>query len=188
MAILLVGLGNPGKSYDNTRHNLGFALIDLLADRWGISLKKERKMQGELGVGAYGNHKVLLLKPTTYMNLSGESVRKVCDYYKTAEFVVIVDDVHLPFGKLRLLEKGGTGGHNGLKNIELHMGTKEYKRLRIGVGGPDTADLSNHVLGKFTAGEREKLTAILMRGVESIEQWLDTDMATAMKQANTEIQ
>ena len=184
--ILIVGLGNPGKQYEKTRHNLGFHLLDALAVRWGLSFKKESKFQGEIASGVFAQQKIYLLKPDTYMNLSGHSVRKVVDYFDINEVLVVCDDADLPFGNLRLLEKGGTGGHNGLKSIKETLGTDQYKRLRIGVGSGGENDLSDHVLGKFQKKECSELPEIFDRGVIAIEEWLQVGINEAMKLANSE--
>ena len=156
---MIAGLGNPTKEYDRTRHNVGFAVIDELADRYGIDVS-ERKHRALCGRGAIEGQKVLLLKPQTYMNLSGESVREAVEYYKVdpeRELLVIYDDISLDPGKLRIRKKGSAGGHNGMKNIILHLGTQVFPRIRIGVGQkPEGYDLADYVLGHFS-GEEEVL-------------------------------
>ena len=182
--VLIVGLGNPGKSYRLTRHNVGFLLVDRLAERWNVSMKK--KFASEIGSCQVSGKKVFLQKPETYMNDSGRAVEAASSYFGEEEILAICDDVALPFGSLRLLEKGGHGGHNGLRDIETCLGTKEYKRLRIGVGAPGGMVLADYVLSSFSKKEQEELEAILDRAVEGIESFLDRGIEEAMKQVNTE--
>ena len=132
---LIVGLGNPGKQYENTRHNVGFEVIDVMCQRHGITLKLDKNFDGYIGSYQNDNEKILVLKPTTFMNLSGQSVIKVASYFKVPidDIIVIVDDINLDLGVLRLREKGSAGGHNGLKSIISHLGTNEFKRLRVGI-------------------------------------------------------
>jgi PTH1 family peptidyl-tRNA hydrolase len=153
---IIAGLGNPTKEYENTRHNIGFMAIDYLADKYGISLL-ECKHKALLGKGIINGNKVILVKPLTYMNLSGEAIRSVIDYYKideTEELVVIYDDISLDVGQLRIRKKGSAGGHNGIKNIIAHLGHDTFKRIKIGVGEkPKGYDLVDYVLGHFTSDE-----------------------------------
>ena len=158
---LIVGLGNPGKEYENTRHNIGFDAIDSIANKYNIEVSK-LKFKGVYGDGFIGGEKVILLKPTTYMNLSGESVREVLDFYKLTEedILVIYDDISLEVGRLRIREKGSAGGHNGIKSIIAHLGTDIFSRIKIGVGQPK-GNLVNHVLGKFPSEDRICLNEVL---------------------------
>lgn len=151
----IIGLGNPDKKYDKTRHNVGFDVIDELAGQMGVEVKT-RRHKALCGIGAIGSEKVVLVKPQTYMNLSGESVRAVADFYKLNpenDIIVISDDISLPTGKIRIRSKGSAGGHNGLKSIIAHAGTDKFKRIKVGVGAND-GDLVKHVLGKFPKEER----------------------------------
>ena len=150
---LIVGLGNPGREYENTRHNIGFAAIDIIAEKYNIDVNRT-KFKGEYGEGFINGNKVILLKPYTFMNLSGESVREAIDFYKLTEeeVLIIYDDISLEVGRLRIREKGSAGGHNGIKSIINHMGTDVFTRIKIGVGAPK-GDLVNHVLGKFSQEE-----------------------------------
>ena len=157
---IIVGLGNPGNKYDGTRHNVGFKVIDELADRYKID-RPVHFGKSMIGKGVIGGQKVILVKPLTYMNLSGEAVREICSFYKVDHhdhLLVISDDVDLPVGHLRIRKKGSAGGHNGLKNIIQHMGDDEFTRIRIGVGGKPApgADLANHVLGHFAGEDKAK--------------------------------
>jgi PTH1 family peptidyl-tRNA hydrolase len=153
---IIAGLGNPTKEYENTRHNIGFMAVDYLADKYGISLL-ECKHKALMGKGVINGNKVVLVKPLTYMNLSGEAIRSVIDYYKvdeTEELIVIYDDISLDVGQLRIRKKGSAGGHNGIKNIIAHLGHDTFKRIKIGVGEkPKGYDLVDYVLGHFTADE-----------------------------------
>ena len=155
--IVIAGLGNPGKKYALTRHNCGFEAVDILSDRYRIPVGTE-KFRALCGSGIMEGQKVLLLKPQTYMNLSGEAVRAACDFYRidpAAELIVICDDVNMPAGSLRIRAKGSAGGHNGLKNIIAHLGTQEFIRIRIGAGEkPEGFDLADYVLGRFPLSQQ----------------------------------
>lgn len=153
---LIAGLGNPTKEYDKTRHNVGFSVIDVLADKYGIDVS-ERKHRAYCGKGVIEGQKVLLVKPQTFMNLSGESLRAVVDYYKIPpeEIIVIYDDISLEPGQLRIRLKGSAGGHNGIKNIIAQLGTQEFPRIKVGVGAkPPRMDLADYVLSRFSKGEQ----------------------------------
>ena len=154
---IIAGLGNPDRQYEGTRHNVGFDVIDRLADKYNIAVdvKKHRAL---LGKGVIEGQKVILAKPQTYMNLSGESIRSLVDYYKIDgehELLVIYDDINLEVGQLRIREKGSAGGHNGIKNIIAHLGTQVFPRIRVGVGEkPSRYDLADYVLGHFSKAEK----------------------------------
>lgn len=153
---IIVGLGNPSKEYEKTRHNAGFEVIDMLADRMNV-LVNEKKHKALCAKGAIGGEKVVLAKPQTFMNLSGESVRAIADFYKveTNHIIIIYDDVSLEPGQLRIRLKGSAGGHNGIKSIISHLGTQEFPRIKVGVGGkPRGMDLADYVLGRYSKGER----------------------------------
>ena len=154
---LIVGLGNPTLQYEGTRHNVGFDVIDLLADKYNITVET-RKGRAYIGKGMMEGKKVILAKPQTYMNLSGESLRMVVDYYKAdaeQELIVVSDDISLPPGQLRVRKKGSAGGHNGLKNIIKMLGTENFQRIRMGVGEkPKNRDLVDWVLGHFNKEEK----------------------------------
>lgn len=155
---LIVGLGNPGKEYENTRHNTGFIFIDNFAKKEGISIDKE-KFNGLFKEATINNQKVILLKPLSYMNLSGEVVKKYVDYFKIDinDILIINDDLDMDIGKIRLRPQGSSGGHNGLKNIALNLNTENFKRLKIGISNDKTIDTKDYVLGKFTKEEKETL-------------------------------
>ena len=148
---LIAGLGNPTREYEKTRHNVGFEAIDILADKAGTTVT-EKKHKALYGTGYIGGQKVILAKPQTYMNLSGESIREIADFYKIEpeNIIILCDDINLSEGQLRIRLKGSAGGHNGLKNIISHLGTQEFPRIRIGVGEkPRGMDLADYVLGRF---------------------------------------
>lgn len=155
---IIAGLGNPGDKYANTRHNAGFCVIDALADKYGISVTEE-KHKALIGKGVIEGQKVILVKPLTYMNSSGESVREICDYYKVdsqEEFIVVYDDISLAPGNLRVRPKGSAGGHNGIKSIIQHLGHQDFMRVRVGVGEkPKGYDLADYVLGHFNDDEKK---------------------------------
>ena len=177
MPRLIVGLGNPGAKYDRTRHNIGFEIVDALAKSFpGVAIAVNKRFQGETGEFRSAGERTVLLKPTTYMNKSGQSVRAVLDWYKLepAAVLVVYDDMDLPVGKLRMRLSGGAGGHNGMKSIISHLGTKEFPRLRVGVGSadksgdPDGAVVS-HVLGRFAPEDRKIVDAVIPMAVDAID-------------------
>ncbi|MDA3057961.1 aminoacyl-tRNA hydrolase [Campylobacter sp. VBCF_05 NA6] len=170
--ILLVGLGNPGEKYSHTRHNVGFMLIDALLSNGGFSDVSGAKFQGEL----YKKGSLLLLKPQTFMNLSGNSVKAVCDFYKPDRVIVIHDDIDLALGAIKFKLGGSAGGHNGLKSIDNLIGTK-YERVRIGVGKkPEGWDAANFVLAKFGDDDREKLSQILEYAKKAVNELIHSDI------------
>jgi len=172
---IVAGLGNPGAAYEETRHNVGFQVVRLFAKRKEWRFRSEPRLYGDLAQGRIGEKKTLLLLPMTYMNSSGESVRKCASFFKVkpARILVVVDDVALPFGTVRLREGGSSGGHNGLKSVEEHLGTEGYPRLRVGIGAPRPGqDLADYVLGKFSADEKASLQAVLEKGAAVLEEYL----------------
>lgn len=181
---LIVGLGNPGREYENTRHNIGFAAMDVLAEKYNIDINRS-KFKGEYGEGFINGNKVILLKPYTFMNLSGESVREAIDFYKLTEeqVLIIYDDISLELGRLRIREKGSAGGHNGIKSIINHMGTDVFTRIKIGVGAPK-GDLVNHVLGKFSKDEVNILKQTLDAVTEATADIIDNGAKDAMNNFN----
>ena len=180
---IIVGLGNPKKEYDNTRHNIGFDVIDALAEDNRIGMT-EKKHKAIIGKGIVGGQKVILVKPQTYMNLSGESVREIIDYYKvdeTEELIVISDDISLDVGQLRIRKKGSAGGHNGLKNIIMHLGHDTFKRVKMGVGEkPKHFDLADYVLGHFSKEERVVMNESIKDACKAIEMMINDDVDGAM--------
>lgn len=189
---IIVGLGNPGSKYDQTRHNIGFAAIDALAQRWQISLSEHRKFQAIVGEGTGPQaRKVRLVKPQTYMNASGQAIRAVTDWFKLPpeSVLVIYDDMDLPLGKLRLRLSGSAGGHNGMKSTIAHLGTQTFPRLRIGIGSPKQSpvadkDTISHVLGRFSQNESELLAQTMQLVVEATEMGLKQGIAKAMSLYN----
>ena len=181
---LIVGLGNPGKEYDGTRHNIGFAAIDYIADKYNIELNRI-KFKGVFGEGFIEGKKVILLKPTTYMNLSGESIREVINFYKISneEVIVIYDDISLEVGRLRIREKGSHGGHNGIKSIIANLGTDVFPRVKIGVGAPK-GNLVSHVLGKFSEDEIEVLRETIKASSDAVSIIMKADIKEAMNKLN----
>ena len=181
---LIVGLGNPGREYENTRHNIGFAAMDVLAEKYNIDINRS-KFKGEYGEGFINGNKVILLKPYTFMNLSGESVREAIDFYKLTEeqVLIIYDDISLELGRLRIREKGSAGGHNGIKSIINHMGTDVFTRIKIGVGAPK-GDLVNHVLGRFSKEEVNILKQTLDAVTEATAEIIDNGAKEAMNKFN----
>lgn len=188
---LIVGLGNPGSKYDQTRHNVGFAVVDHLARRWKISIAEHRKFQGMFGDGLARDRKIHLLKPLTFMNLSGQSIRAVVDWYKLppSSVLVVYDDMDLPLGKVRLRISGSAGGHNGMKSAIAHLGTQNFPRLRIGIGSPKAIaadkDTVSFVLGKFSKTEAVVLDEILYLTAEAIELGLTQGVEKAMSLYNS---
>ncbi|EEM13180.1 Peptidyl-tRNA hydrolase [Bacillus pseudomycoides] len=183
---LIVGLGNPGREYELTRHNIGFMGIDELAKRWGISLS-EQKFKGMYGSGFVNGEKVILLKPLTYMNLSGESIRPLMDYYKIGveDFVVMYDDLDIPVGKLRLRMKGSAGGHNGVKSTISHLGTQEFQRIRMGIDRPKNGmKVVDYVLGRFTAEELPEVNQSIEKAADACEEWLKKPFLQIMNTFN----
>ncbi len=185
-AYLIVGLGNPGSRYDGTRHNIGFHIVDVFASASGTDFRSTPRVKGMLAKGDFEIGKVFLLKPETYMNLSGESVRACVDYYKIPleNILIVTDDVHLPFGTLRFRPRGSSGGHNGLENIEQHLNTNHYPRLRVGVGQPADSDMASFVLEKFKPAEKKQMEDFTIRTMRAIEHWLENGMTSAMNQFN----
>lgn len=184
---IIVGLGNPKKEYDNTRHNIGFDVVDALAEKNNISIN-EKKHKALIGKGMIAGQKVVLAKPQTYMNLSGESVRELTDYYKIdaeSELIVISDDISLDVGGIRIRKKGSSGGHNGLKNIILHLGNEKFLRIRMGVGEkPQNYDLADYVLGHFTKEERVLLNESIENACMAVEMMINDDTDGAMNLYN----
>jgi peptidyl-tRNA hydrolase, PTH1 family len=185
---LIVGLGNPGTKYDQTRHNIGFEAIDLLSRTWQIPLAENRKFQGWFGEGTVGGHRVRLLKPTTYMNLSGQAIRAVTDWYKLPpeSVLVIYDDMDLPIGKLRLRQSGSAGGHNGMKSTIAHLNSQNFPRLRIGIGSPKSqgGEVVSHVLGRFAQAEAKAMAEVLRLVTDAIELSLRQGIPKAMSLYN----
>ena len=184
---IIAGLGNPDRQYEGTRHNVGFDVIDRLADKYNIAVdvKKHRAL---LGKGVIEGQKVILAKPQTYMNLSGESIRSLVDYYKIDgehELLVIYDDINLEVGQLRIREKGSAGGHNGIKNIIACLGTQVFPRIKVGVGEkPKGYDLADYVLGHFSKAEKELMNEGYDHAVDAAGMILSGRIKDAMSEYN----
>lgn len=185
---LVVGLGNPGTKYEKTRHNLGFLTLDELAKEFAAEYKQSARFEAELAKFELTDQTIYLLKPQTYMNLSGRSIRKCIDFYKVkvGHILVVVDDAYLEFGECKLKPKGGSAGHQGLKNIEGHIG-QDYARLKMGIGQPKKGQLESYVLEKFSANEMAELGHFIDQGVDAIKKWIDTGLEKTMNVVNTKI-
>lgn len=182
---VIAGLGNPGRKYENTRHNAGFMAIDALSEKYGISVDT-KKHKALIGKGVIAGQKVVLAKPQTFMNVSGESIRELVDYYKIDEednLIVIYDDVSLEVGALRIRKKGSAGGHNGIKSILSHLGHDVFQRVKIGVGEkPKGWDLADYVLGTFPKAERQLIEESLPKVCHAVEIMLTEGADEAMNQ------
>ncbi|MDO4522530.1 MAG: aminoacyl-tRNA hydrolase [Eubacteriales bacterium] len=187
---IIVGLGNPGNKYDKTRHNVGFDTIDVLADKYGIDVDN-KKFKALYGKGVIEGQRVILAKPQTFMNLSGESVRELIDFYKvdeTSELIVIYDDISLEPGQLRIRTKGSAGGHNGIKNIISHLGGQEFLRVKVGVGEkPKGFDLADYVLSRFSKEERALVEEAQKRAAQAVVSLMTDGAETAMNEYNRKV-
>lgn len=184
---LIIGLGNPGSAYEKTRHNVGFRAVRHFAKRHGVSLRRADRYSAEIGHGTVEGAELGIVLPLTYMNSSGESVRASVKAFKVplTQVMIVVDDVALPVGGIRLKEGGSSGGHNGLKSIEEHLGTTEYPRLRLGVGGPQGEPLADYVLGKFEPAEEALLLQVFEKTADVLDCWIKEGIQAAMTKANT---
>lgn len=181
---IIVGLGNPGRQYEHTRHNAGFEVIDILAGRMGSAIE-ERKFKGLCRRGILEGQKVMLIKPQTFMNASGECVRAAMDFYKEAELLVVYDDISLEPGQLRIRGKGSAGGHNGIKNIIAQLGTQEFPRVKVGVGAkPEQMDLADYVLSRFGKAEQERMNQAFVEAADAVSMILGQGIETAMNHFN----
>lgn len=183
---LIAGLGNPTREYEKTRHNVGFEAIDILADKAGTTVT-EKKHKALYGKGYIGGQKVVLAKPQTYMNLSGESIREIADFYKIEpeNIIILCDDINLSEGQLRIRLKGSAGGHNGLKNIISHLGTQEFPRIRIGVGEkPRGMDLADYVLGRFPKEQQTVMEEAYRDAAEAACMMIEDGADAAMNHYN----
>lgn len=183
---IIAGLGNPTKTYEGTRHNIGFDMIDAIADKYNIDVttKKHKALTGK---GRIDGVPVILAKPQTYMNLSGESIRDIADFYKipAENIIIIYDDISLEVGQLRIRKKGSAGGHNGIKNIIAHLGTQEFPRIKVGIGSnPEGWDLADYVLSKYSKAERECLRDAQQDVVGAAALMVHDDVDGAMNQYN----
>lgn len=189
---LIVGLGNPGSEYRDTRHNAGFMLAERLAERWGGVWRTEKKFFATLAECRFAGRRWILCQPQTYMNASGEAVGRVAAFHKVAldRTLVLVDDADLPLGSIRLRPEGSPGGHHGLESVEQHLGSRAYPRLRIGIARPQQPrrDLVGHVLGRLTAEDRPVWELMLQRALAQVECWATEGIAPAMNRHNGSVQ
>ena len=187
---IIAGLGNPTRQYEGTRHNVGFDVIDALADKYNITVDG-KKSRAYIGKGIIEGQKVILAKPQTYMNLSGESIRSLIDYYKINEeneLIIIYDDISLDVGQLRIRKKGSAGGHNGMKNIIAHLGSQVFLRVKVGVGEkPKKYDLADFVLGHFSKEERELMEEGYQNAIRAIEMIVTGKVDAAMNEYNRKV-
>jgi PTH1 family peptidyl-tRNA hydrolase len=184
---LIVGLGNPGADYTRTRHNVGFVVVEKLAERWRAGWAMEKKFDARVARAELEGRRVVLCEPQTFMNASGEAVRAVAAFYDVAPLrvLVVVDDADLPLGQLRLRPSGSSGGHHGLESIEQHLGTREYPRLRVGIGRQEGArEITGHVLGRFGSTEQKLADKVLIVAADQAEAWLTAGIQKAMSQFN----
>lgn len=183
---LIAGLGNPSRTYEGTRHNIGFTMIDAIGNKFGIDVTT-KKHKALVGRGMIEGMRVILAKPQTYMNLSGESIREITDFYKIEpeNIIIIYDDISLDVGQLRIRKKGSAGGHNGVKNIIAHLGTQEFPRIKVGIGNkPEGWDLANYVLSKYTKAEQEALEEASEGVIGAVKLMLMDDIEAAMNKYN----
>lgn len=183
---IVVGLGNPGQEYQSTRHNLGFKVVDRFVKENSLVFSR-KKFKSDIASGTIAGEKIVIAKPQTFMNLSGEAVGPLVHFYKCppSELLVVFDDVDLPFGKLRLRPGGGAGGHNGIKSIISHLGTDAFPRLRLGIRGEThRGDLSSYVLNRFTSEEKDKLDSILSKACSAVEAVLSGPFDETMNRFN----
>jgi peptidyl-tRNA hydrolase, PTH1 family len=185
---LIVGLGNPGRGYARTRHNAGFLVLDRLAVQWRLGWQLNRDFESRLALATDGGRRVLLAQPQTYMNLSGQAVGRLVEYYRVGldRLLVIVDDADLPVGGLRLRPQGSSGGHHGLESIEARLGTRVYARMRVGIGGRGAGprEITGHVLGRFGATEEARMERVFARAAEQAMCWLREGISAAMSRYN----
>lgn len=188
---IIVGLGNPGSTYQNTKHNIGFDVIDKLAEQYNISVT-QKKHKALIGKGNMDGYPVLLVKPQTFMNLSGESVRSVLDFYKLNiqdELIIIYDDISLDLGQIRVRQKGSAGGHNGMKSIIAHLNTEEFSRIKVGVGEkPKFMDLADYVLSYFSKAEREEADVGVDNAAKAVSVIINKDISQAMNLFNKKVE
>ena len=182
---IIAGLGNPGRKYENTRHNMGFIAVDLLAEKYGIKVDKI-KFKALVGEGRIAGRKVLLVKPQTYMNLSGESIREVMSFYKEGieNLIVIYDDIDIPTGTIRVRKKGSAGTHTGMRNIVYLLQADNFPRIRVGIGSDKKVDLINYVTGGVTKGEKELLEGALVKAADAASAIVEKGIEKAMNEYN----
>ena len=182
---IIVGLGNPGKDYKDTRHNIGFMVLEELASRYTVE-KQESRFDAIIGHVRIGTEKVLLVKPLTYMNLSGKAVQPLMHWYKLEleDLMVVYDDMDLPMGSLRIRASGGSGGHNGIASISERLASKDFARSRIGIGRPEVGEAVGWVLGKFSSDEKEQIQIVVKNAADALEKWAKNGITEAMNAYN----
>ena len=183
---LIAGLGNPSRTYEGTRHNIGFTMIDAIGNKFGIDVTT-KKHKALVGRGIIDGMRVILAKPQTYMNLSGEGIREIADFYKIEpeNIIIIYDDISLDVGQLRIRKKGSAGGHNGIKNIIAHLGTQEFPRIKVGIGNkPEGWDLADYVLSKYSKAEQEAMEEASEGVIGAVKLMLMDDIEAAMNKYN----
>jgi PTH1 family peptidyl-tRNA hydrolase len=188
--VFIVGLGNPGREYEMTRHNIGFIIVQAFANELGLTLKLDSQFNAKVVKGRVGERTIHLALPMTFMNLSGAAVRRYVDYYgiSNQQILVVTDDIALPFGQFRLRLRGSAGGHNGLKSVEAHLGTNDYPRLRVGVGHPGEKVLAEYVLEAFNQTELKELPNVISRGLNILERLLKESPGEVMEIANRSLE
>ncbi len=184
---IIAGLGNPGREYENTKHNVGFMTLDILADKLGIEIRKLR-FKALIGEGRIGTEKVILVKPQTYMNLSGESLREIVSFYKIEmeDLIVIYDDIDIPVGTLRIRSRGSAGTHNGMRSVVYQLQDDGFPRIRVGIGGEKGGrDLVHYVISGFTGDDRDKMREAILKAADAAECIVTDGISTAMNRYNT---
>lgn len=183
---LIIGLGNPGSAYDQTRHNVGFRIVETFAEKHKLKFKHASELIGDVAQGKVGEKQGVLLLPTTYMNSSGVAVKRCVDRFKVPmdHLMVVCDDIALDLGTMRIRSKGSPGGHNGLKSIQAHLNTEHYARFRIGISPPGQEKLEDYVLGTFSPQEQKVIEEMTTKAVEVLELWMAAGIAMAMRTAN----
>ena len=183
---IIAGLGNPGKEYENTKHNAGFLTIDVLSEKYGIKVNKI-KFKGLIGEGMIGTEKVILVKPQTYMNLSGQCIREIVSFYKLdmEDLVIIYDDIDLPMGNLRIRKKGSAGTHNGMRSIIYDLQDDGFPRVCIGIGGERKGDLANYVISGFSGDDRKLIEDAIIKAADAVACLVENGIERAMVDYNT---
>lgn len=183
---IIAGLGNPGKKYENTKHNMGFLTVDILAEKLGIRVSRIRH-RALTGEGMCGGEKVLLVKPQTYMNLSGESVREILSFYREEphHLIVIYDDIDIPIGTLRIRKKGSAGTHNGMRSVIYQIGSEDFPRIRIGIGKERKGDLADYVISGFSKEDRETVEEVILRAADAAVCIVEKGIEAAMGEYNS---
>lgn len=183
---IIAGLGNPGREYEKTKHNVGFMTVDLLAERLGISVTR-LKFKALIGDGRIGTEKVIIVKPQTYMNLSGDSIREIMNFYKLdpEDLIVIYDDIDIPVGTLRIRQKGSAGTHNGMRSVVSQLGSEAFPRVRVGIGSENRGDLVNYVISGFKGSDKDNVRQAIEKAADAVECMVREGVSMAMNKYNT---